>query len=152
MISDIRLRPATPTDSDAVAACVRDAYARYAGTGMTTPAPVFDDYAAVIRDAQVWVAEDDGRIDGVLVLRETPEGFLLDNIAVSTAMRGRGLGGRLLALAEERARAAGHDSIHLYTQVGMTDNIALYERTGYREYDRRRDRDFHRVYMRKLLA
>lgn len=151
MKPDIPIRRATPTDSEAVAACVRNAYARYAGTSLATPAPVFDNYAAVIRDAEVWVAETVNGIGAVLVLRETDEGFLLDNIAVGEALRGRRLGRRLLTLAEQRACAAGHGAIYLYTQVGMTDNIALYEHTGYREYERRQDGDYHRVYMRKPL-
>lgn len=61
MTPEIPLRLATSADSDAVAACVRNAYARYADTGITTPAPVFDDYAVVIREAEVWVAETAAR-------------------------------------------------------------------------------------------
>jgi len=48
---------------------------------------------------------------------------------------------------------AGYDSIYLYTHERMTENIALYERIGYVEYDRRahgRDANLL-VYLRKPL-
>ena len=39
----------------------------------------------------------------------------------------------------------------LQTHEWMTENIALYERIGYVEVDRRTERGFPRVYMRKRL-
>ena len=88
----------------------------------------------------------------MLLVRSASEGFLLDNIAVLPACQGTGLGRRLLQLAEEKARAAGYDSIYLYTQEIMTENQAIYERIGYVEYARRRESGLDRIYMRKALA
>ncbi len=79
------------------------------------------------------------------------EGFLLDNVAVAPAHQGRGLGRFLLAFAEEEALRQGFDSIYLYAQEVMTENIALYESIGYEEYARRREHDLPRVYLRKRL-
>jgi ribosomal protein S18 acetylase RimI-like enzyme len=45
---------------------------------------------------------------GVLVLAETGEGFLLDNVAVSPQTQGRGIGKKLLEFAEQRAQAKGY--------------------------------------------
>lgn len=106
---------------------------------------------AVIRNHQVTVAERDGAIEGVLVLRVTDEGFLVDNVAVHPARRGQGLGRSLLELAEAEARRAGFDSVYLYTHEQMTENLALYSRIGYVEYDRRSEGAFSRVFMRKRL-
>jgi ribosomal protein S18 acetylase RimI-like enzyme len=82
----------------------------------------------------------------------TDEGFLIDNVAVNPSHRGKGVGKALLAFAEAEARRAGFDSIYLYTHEKMTENIALYAKIGYVEYDRRSQGDFSLVYMRKHLS
>jgi putative hydrolase of the HAD superfamily len=110
-----------------------------------------DDYAEVIRERRVTVAESAGRIVGVLVLAETQDAFLLENVAVHPSRRGTGLGRTLLELAESEARRAGFDSIYLYTHEKMSENRALYARIGYVEFDRRFEKGLARVYMRKPL-
>ena len=57
-----------------------------------------DDYREVIASSQVHVAERDGRIVGVIVLKITDEGFFIDNIAVRPAVKGAGVGRLLLGL------------------------------------------------------
>jgi N-acetylglutamate synthase-like GNAT family acetyltransferase len=111
-----------------------------------------EDYAAVIRDKRVTVAEQDGEVVGVLVLSTTEEGFGIDNVAVDPSRRDTGLGKALLELAEAEARRAGFDSIHLYTHEGMVENVELYSRIGYVEYDRRSMGEFSLVFMRKRLT
>jgi ribosomal protein S18 acetylase RimI-like enzyme len=105
----------------------------------------------VIRERETTVAESDGALVGLLVVGETDEGFALLNIAVRPSHQGRGLGRTLLELAEAEARRAGFDSIYLYTHEKMTENQALYARIGYVEYERRREGDLARVFMRKPL-
>ena len=146
------VRPATPDDAPGVAACIRAAYEHYIARNGKVPGPMRDDYAELIPAHDVSVAERDGEIVAVLLVRSGDEGFLLDNIAVLPACQGTGLGRRLLRLAEEKALAAGYDSIYLYTQEIMTENQAIYERIGYVEYARRRESGLDRIYMRKALA
>ena len=110
-----------------------------------------EDYAKVIRKRRVTVAESDGKIAGVLVLAITSEGFLLENVAVDPSHRGQGLGRTLLELAEAEARREGFGSIYLYTHEKMTENLALYAKIGYVEFDRRSEKGLARVYMRKPL-
>ena len=43
-------------------------------------------------------------------------------------------------------------SVYLYTHEKMTENLALYSKIGYTEYDRRHQEGFSRIYMRKHLA
>ena len=112
---------------------------------------MLNDYAEVIRERQVTVAESGGSVVGVLVLDETADGFLLENVAVDPGQKGKGLGRALLELAEADAKRAGFDSIYLYTHEKMTENPALYARIGYVEYDRRVEAGLARVYMRKNL-
>jgi len=145
-------RRAGPPDAAAVAALVHAAYHHYVERIGITPGPMSDDYQQVVRDYQVTVAEHDAVLAGVIVLRVTGEGFLIDNVAVHPAHRGRGLGRALLGLAEAEARRAGFGSIYLYTHEKMTENLVLYSKIGYAEYDRRRQGGFSRVYLRKHLG
>jgi GNAT superfamily N-acetyltransferase len=147
-----RLRPATGSDAASVAALVDAAYGHYVERIRMQPGPMTDDYAEVIRDRQVTVAEHDGAIVGVVVLTVTDEGFLIDNVAVHPSRRGTGLGRALLQFAEAEARRAGFDAIHLYTHEQMSENLALYSRIGYVEYDRRPQGGFSLVYLRKQLG
>ena len=147
-----RLRQATGSDAASVAALVDAAYGHYVERIGMRPGPMTDDYAEVIRDRQVTVADHDGAIVGVVVLAVTDEGFLIDNVAVHPSRRGTGLGRALLLFAEAEARRAGFDAIHLYTHEKMTENLALYSRIGYVEYDRRPQDGFSLVYMRKQLG
>jgi ribosomal protein S18 acetylase RimI-like enzyme len=130
-------RSAEAADASRVAELVDAACGHYLERIGMLPGPMTADYAEVIRNRQVTVAERDGAIVGVIVLTVTDEGFLVDNVAVHPSHRGTGLGRALLKFAEAEARRAGFDSIYLYTHEQMTENLALYARIGYVEYDRR---------------
>jgi ribosomal protein S18 acetylase RimI-like enzyme len=150
---DYRLRPAAPSDAEAVAALVDAAYGHYVERIGRPPGPMTDDYGEVIRTCDVTVASDpDGAVVGALVLAVTDEGFAVENVAVHPAHQGRGLGRALLELAEAEARRAGFDSLYLYTHEKMSENLALYARIGYVEYERRSEKGLARVFMRKQLG
>ena len=145
------VRPALDGDAPAIAACVDAAYRHYIPRVGRKPGPMMRDYAEAIRDEQVHVLEQDGRIIGALVLAVTEEGFLLEMIAVHPAAQGTGVGRRLLEFSEAEARRQGYAAIYLYTHEKMTENQALYSKIGYVEYDRRIEQGLARVYMRKRL-
>ena len=145
-------RPATGADVSKVAALVNAAYGHYVERIGMLPRPMTDDYAEVIANRRVTVAESYGNIVGVIVLTVDDEGFLIDNVAVEPSHRGEGLGRALLEFAEAEARRTGYDSIHLYTHEKMTENLAIYSTLGYIEYDRRSQGGFSLVYMRKHLG
>jgi ribosomal protein S18 acetylase RimI-like enzyme len=146
-------RSATGADVPKVATLVDAAYGHYVERIGMLPRPMTDDYAEVIANQRVTVAEShDATIVGVIVLTVDDEGFLVDNVAVDPRYRGKGLGRALLELAETEARRGGFDSICLYTHEKMTENLALYSRIGYVEYDRRSQGKFSLVYMRKHLG
>jgi GNAT superfamily N-acetyltransferase len=111
-----------------------------------------DDYAEVVDRGGVVVAEDGDRVVGLVVATSTGEGFLIDNLSVDPDHQGRGIGRALLAQAEDQARRAGHDSLYLYTHELMSENLKLYARLGYEEYDRRDHGGAILVYMRKQLG
>jgi ribosomal protein S18 acetylase RimI-like enzyme len=146
-----RIRPALPDDADAVTACVRAAYARYVERIGREPAPMGADYAALIAAGAVWVADEAGRIVGVLVLEARPPALQVENVAVAPERQGRGLGRELLAFAERRARGAGLDAVTLYTNERMTENLRLYPALGYAETGRGTQDGYARVFYRKRL-
>jgi GNAT superfamily N-acetyltransferase len=135
-----------------VAARANAAYGHYVERIGMLPRPMTDYYREVIVNQRVTVAVSYGTIVGVIVLAVADEGFLVDNVAVDPCYRGKGLGRALLEFAEAEALRVGFDSIHLYTHEKMTENLALYSRIGYVEYDRRSWGDFSLVFMRKHLG
>jgi ribosomal protein S18 acetylase RimI-like enzyme len=145
------LRPATEADVPRLTELVKAAYGHYVDRLGGLPRPMTDDYAEVVRRFRVTVAEREGELVGLIVLGVDPEGFLVDNVAVDPSYQGRGVGRALLEHAEDAARRAGFDSIYLYTHERMTENLALYSRIGYVEYDRRAQGDAFLVYLRKQL-
>jgi len=139
-------------DVPKVSALVDAAYGHYVERLGMLPRPMTEDYSEVIANRRVTVAESHGTIVGLIVLAVDDEGFLIDNVAVDPSYRGKGLGRALLEFAEAEARRAGFDSIYLYTHEKMTENVAIYSRIGYVEYDRRSQGRFSLVYMRKHLG
>jgi ribosomal protein S18 acetylase RimI-like enzyme len=148
----LRLRPATAADVPRLGEVVQAAYGHYVDRLGRPPRPMTDDYAEVVRNNTVTVAERDGEIVGLIVLSVDDEGFVVDNVAVDSSHQGSGVGRALLEHAEVAARRVGFDAIYLYTHELMTENQALYARIGYVEYDRRLDGDDCLVYMRKELV
>jgi ribosomal protein S18 acetylase RimI-like enzyme len=151
-VSGLSLRPATPTDVPRLTELVNVAYAHYVGRIGGPPRPMTDDYAEVVRGRRVTVAEIDGEIVGLVVLGVDDEGFFIDNVAVDPSHQGSGVGKALLEHAERAARDDGFDSIYLYTHEAMVENLALYSRIEYKEYDRRLHGGARLVYMRKKLG
>jgi ribosomal protein S18 acetylase RimI-like enzyme len=151
-VSGVSLRPATAADVQRLSDLVRAAYAHYVERLGGPPRPLTDDYAEVVRTHRVIVAERGGEIVGLVVLGIDDEGFFVDNVAVDPSHQGAGVGRALLEHAEVAARDAGFDSIYLYTHERMVENLALYSRIGYVEFDRRSHGDAQIVYLRKRLS
>jgi ribosomal protein S18 acetylase RimI-like enzyme len=146
------LRPATVADVPRLTELAQAAYGHYVERLGGSPRPMTDDYAEVVRSHRVTVAERRGEIVGLIVLGISDEGFVVDNVAVDPAHQGSGVGRALLEHAEVAARGAGFDSIHLYTHERMTENLALYSRIGFVEYDLRLHGEARLVYLRKMLG
>lgn len=147
------LRRAEACDAASVAACVEAAYFPWIARVGRRPAPMQDDYAVVIdtRDDVTVAVDAAGTVIGVAVIERTPEGLLLENVAVLPAAHGRGVGKALLLHAESVAQRMGYASLYLYTNAGMTENILLYAKIGYVEYTRFEQDGHPRVFMRKTL-
>jgi len=141
------IRPADAADLPAVEAIVRAAYTMYIARIGKPPGPMLDDYAALVPAHCVWVAG--APLSGVIVLVGEDDHLLLDNVAVDPAAQGSGVGRALIGFAEAEARRRGYGEMRLYTHATMTENIALYGRTGWVETGRGEQDGFDRVFFRK---
>ncbi len=145
--SEIRL--ARTTDLDAVVQIVRNAYSGYIARIGKPPGPMLDDYGSRIHDRVLFVAEQDGRLAGLLVLLPATGHLLLDNVAVSPAFQGQGIGRALMRFAELEALRQGFGELRLYTHEKMTENIAMYAALGWEEIGRGEQEGYSRVFFRK---
>jgi GNAT superfamily N-acetyltransferase len=145
------IRRAGPGDVDELRAIAAAAYQKYVPRIGRAPAPMTADYARAVRDGQAWAALEDGQMVGFAIMIAQPGYLLLDNVAVLPAVQGRGIGARLLALAEDQARGLGLRQIRLYTNEAMTENLAYYPRHGYAETHRAEQDGFNRVFFRKPI-
>jgi ribosomal protein S18 acetylase RimI-like enzyme len=145
------IRLAEAVDRESVEAIVKAAYDPWIPVIGMAPVPLTADYAALIEAGLVHVLENDRMIDALIVLCPEDDVLLVENVAVNPDHQGRGLGRRLLAFAEFRARSLGLPAVRLYTHEKMTSNIGLYESLGYRETDRAGIDGRRVVHMRKRL-
>ena len=150
-MNEARIRAATAVDVPAIADIVDHAYRHYIARMGKPPGPMLDDYAARVLEGAVWVLEEGAVMAGIIVLRPTADYLLLDNVAVSPARQGSGLGRRLLAFAEAEALRRGYHEIRLYTHQTMVENQRLYASIGYEETGRGTEAGYDRVFMRKQL-
>ena len=125
------LRRATIEDLPAVTALQRAAYAKNRPILGVEPLPLMADYVEVFSNYEVYLAERDGGLDGVLILEPRAGDLLIWSVATAPAAQGRGVGNVMLEFAETRAHALGRTCIRLYTGEPLTGNIAWYGRHGY---------------------
>jgi len=142
----MKARRARIGDVAAISTCIEAAYAAYRQAGIALP-PVADGIAEDIRDNQVWVAEAEAEVAGVLIAVVGNAAWHLANIAVDPQYSGRGVGRQLLDVLERAAWAAGAQRLNLTTHVEMPQNIALYQHLGWSETGREESK----VFMQKGL-
>ncbi len=92
-------------------------------------------YAAALRNprASVLAAMDGRKLVGAAVVlrRANSPAARLYSVAVDPALRGRGLGARLLGAAEQAAREGGAASLRLEVKERNKTALALYAKSGY---------------------
>ena len=75
----------------------------------------------------------------------------LKNIAVFAQYQGMGKGKKRIAFCENSARQSGYSAVELYTNEKMSENLDVYPHLGYREFDRRSEDGFNRVFFKKEI-
>jgi GNAT superfamily N-acetyltransferase len=148
-----RIRQAVADDEDAVLACAEQAYAQYVSVIGRKPAPMLADFRAQIAAGFVHLCiGEQEELRGFIVFYPVGQHMLLENVAVSKAGRGKGIGKALIQFCEAQATRLGFGSVCLYTNEKMTDNLSIYPRLGYVEVQRRSEDGFDRVYFEKRLG
>lgn len=147
------IRQAVADDEAAIRVCAEQAYSQYISTIGRKPAPMSADYRAQIAEGLVHLATgEQDELRGFIVFFPVDQHMLLENVAVSEAGRGQGIGKALIQFCEAEARRLGLVSVRLYTNAKMTDNLSIYPRIGYIEVERRSEDGFDRVYFEKPLS
>lgn len=127
-------------DDDAVAAIIREVMPSFGacGAGFALGDPEVDAMSAAYAAPRCayFVVEEDGRVLGGAGIAPLdggdPHTCELRKMYYLPAARARGLGGRILRLCLERARAFGYRRCYLETLTGMDAAMRLYERMGFR--------------------
>ena len=90
------------------------------------------DYEAALKNHRIDLLYLGGTLAGLIETIPGADHLLIENVAVSPAFQGRGLGRRLIAHAEALAASEGRAEIKLYTNKRFAENVRLYEKLGYR--------------------
>jgi N-acetylglutamate synthase-like GNAT family acetyltransferase len=112
---------------------------------------------ALARKAEIeiaYVALDGETLLGCVFLRPEAECLYIGKLAVSPDAQGRGVGGQLLATAEQVARSLGLLSLRLETRIELIENHAVFSRWGFSKTAENAHSGFARttsVEMRKSL-
>jgi len=83
------------------------------------------------RDETAFVAEEDGKLAGCVFLKPEHGCLYVGKLAISPAFQNRGLGRRLLSVAEDIARQHGLPALRLETRIELTSNHATFEKWGF---------------------
>ena len=126
-------------------ALLNDAYRIHLQRGLRYVATWQDETLTSTRmaGAECWIAMDGDRIVGTITLRpparagghpflDRPDVAVFNQLAVAPAYQGSGLGHRLMACAETRARELGAAEIACETAQSEVGLIDWYKRQGYR--------------------
>jgi GNAT superfamily N-acetyltransferase len=124
-------RRAGSKDAIQAEAITHRAYAKWVPVIGRPPKPMTADYAQAIRDNIIDLLVQGDVIVGLVELIPMADHWLIENVAVDPVHQGKGYGRVLVAHAEDLTRAAGFDTICLYTNKLFAANVTLYQRLDY---------------------
>jgi GNAT superfamily N-acetyltransferase len=128
---DVELRRGQAADAAAIRDLTRAAYAKWVPLIGREPKPMTADYEAALRNHRFDLLYVDQDLAGLIETIDEKTQLLIENVAISPAFQGRGLGSKLMAHAEQIAASLGHDRIWLYTNQRFVENVKLYLKLGY---------------------
>ena len=125
-------------------------YWRHAGFGLYFESKVACELSEFLRRLDcvrdgIWLALCDGRVEGAIVIdgaKAESEGAHLRWFIVSDAMRGQGLGGKLIAAALDHCRQQNFPKAYLWTFEGLHAARHLYEKHGFRLTEQRQGKQW----------
>jgi GNAT superfamily N-acetyltransferase len=130
------IRVANPDDAPAIQQVERLAGERYRDSEF---AYIADDeplsteaLSAYASSGRAWVADEDGRVCGYLLVEEVDDAAHIEQVSVQTDHQGQGIGRTLIDRAEQWARETGRTALTLTTFTDIPWNRPLYEHLGFR--------------------
>lgn len=103
----------------------------------------------------VYAIENKGQLTGCIFLRPEKDCLYVGKLAVLPSAQGKGIGRRLLEIAEETARELGLQALRLETRIELLGNHATFAAWGFEKTAEKSHPGFTRVTfieMRKALA
>lgn len=135
----IDVRPATAADRAAVVKVLQRAFADYDGRLQPPPGALGETEASVrahLEKGSIAIAFIAGEPVGAMFIDRKGDALFLSRVSVVPEKRGSGITARMVALAEEEARRQGVHALTLRVREVLTQNVALFERLGFRETGR----------------
>ena len=145
-----QLRRAVPSDLARIETVVAAAFEPHLTRMAFPPAQLLRDDSAAIEAGQIWVLGDP--IIAAIVLIETDDTLLVENLAVHPDEQGRGLGRLLMEHAEAMAAERQLRRLALDRNEINLELRDFYVHLGYVEMDRRSEFGHRRAVMEKLLS
>lgn len=125
------LLPATPADAGAIRSLTREAYAKWIPVIGREPLPMTADYAEAVKKHRIDLLYLNGELAALIEMIPRADHLLIENVAVSPAFQGKGLGRKLLTHAEQVALSLKLSVVKLYTNKLFTENLRFYQKFGY---------------------
>ena len=135
----IDVRPATAADRAVVVKVLQRAFADYDGRLQPPPGALGETEASVrahLSEGLVALAFIVGEPVGAMFIERKGDALFLSRVSVVPEKRGSGITARMVALAEDEARRQGLHALTLRVRDVLAQNIALFQRLGFRETSR----------------
>ncbi len=135
----IDVRPAAVADRAAVVKVLQRAFADYDGRLQPPPGALGETEASVrahLKHGSSALAFIAGEPVGAMFIERKGDALFLSRVSVVPEKRGSGITARMAALAEEEARRQGVATLTLRVREVLAQNLALFERLGFRETGR----------------
>lgn len=151
MSNSITICRAQLNHSDEIEDIAQKAYAIYRSKMDKKPAPMLANFRQHITEDIVFVAKNEAdKIVGYVILQQIDGQWWLDNIAILPSYQGQGIG-RGLRLEAEQYCAHLTDTLQLYTNIVMSENVRWYQRAGYVMTKQALINGYERYYFEKRL-
>ncbi|MCU0492039.1 MAG: GNAT family N-acetyltransferase [Chloroflexaceae bacterium] len=137
----ITLHHATAASLPAIVALIHTAFEEYRGAvepPLSAHSETVEHLQELLNQGGMFFEARQGDVlVGCVFCQQRDDAMYLGRLAVLPALRGAGIGQRLIAAVEEQARVQGATRIQLGTRLAHSANQAYYQRLGFRIVDYR---------------
>jgi GNAT superfamily N-acetyltransferase len=135
-LSNWTIRPGRDTDDPGIIALIASCWSRYSGVHMNVDGEMPELHALASyydqRNGALWIAEDGGRIIGMIATRPLDQGtWEICRVYVAPSLHGGGLGHELLDHGERHAITAGAERLALWSDTRFDRAHCFYEKRSY---------------------